>query len=196
MWWEQGWPGHLLPSHPYILVQSSPFLRALRNMCSCFNSPRSFSKGNPNPHKIRHQHVNENELVHFGSGSDFTVAALTGHWQRKPSFKAVLKKSNLPSQLSINCLFFKAHQILDPIYIKYQLILLRQFLCLKTMCCLAPSLQFWMEKLHILLSFEITYRCPTAVKTESAYFLYTKMNLINPDEKSKAAAMLYTTSFF
>jgi len=69
--------------------------------------------------------------------------------------------------------------MLDPIYVKDQLILSRQFLCLKTMCWLEPLLQFWMENLNILLSFEMTYRCLMAVKTETVHIFFIQRRIVS-----------------
>lgn len=143
-------------------------------MGSCFNSPCLFSKGNPNPHNITHQTTSISERV----GKLWLWLRLYSHTTDRTLTQKALPQNSIKKKViclhscQSTAFFFKACQMFDPSYVKYQLILLRQFLCLKTMCWLAPSLRFWMENFHILLSFEMTYRCPTAVKTEGVRIFF------------------------
>lgn len=154
-------------------MQSPPILQAARDTCSCFTSPCSFPRGNPSPHKMKHQSTSTSKRV----GKLWPWLKLYSHTTDRTLTKKTLPQSSIRKVFCLHscqstAFFFKVCQTLDPIHIKYQLTLLRQFLCLKMMCWLVPSLPVWMENLHILLSFQVTYRCPMALKTEGAHIFF------------------------
>lgn len=134
-----------------------------------------FSKSYPSSlhlRKIRHQSTSRSVFVRLVSGSNFTATQLPGQWPRKLFLKALLKKINCLLSCQSTGISLKACSMLNPVYIKYQSIVLRQLLCLKATCWTVLLPLFWMESLHILLSFEMTCWHPTAVKAERAFALH------------------------